>query len=220
MSTSAKAALLEEYALIAQALAAPARLALLEQLAQGPRGVDGLAQKTALSVANASQHLQALRRAGLVTSQREGTAVIYALADPETLALLDLLHRVAGRNRAQVEHILRGLAEGTDPPEPLDRDALQARLAEGSVTLLDIRPADEFAAAHIPGARNVPLGEIAAVIATLDPQAEIVAYCRGPYCVFAHKAVAVLRKHGLDARRMQGGLPEWRAEGRAVVSAR
>ena len=218
MSITPKAALLDEYALVARALAAPARLALLEQLAQGERGVEALADKTGLTIANCSQHLQHLRRAGLATSRREGKAVIYRLTDAKTLALMDLLRVVAERNLAQVERILRGLSGGEDPPEPVSRADLAARLAEGSVTLLDVRPADEYAAGHIPGARNASLAQIEQILATFAPDADIVAYCRGPYCVYAHQAVAILRRHGLKARRLEGGLPEWRAEGRPVFA--
>lgn len=216
MSTSPKIALLEEYALVAGALSAPARLSLLEQLAQGERGVEALAEKTGLTVANCSQHLRQLRRSGLVTSRREGKAVIYRLTDAKTLALMDLLRVVAERNLAQVERILRGLSGGEDAPEPVSREDLAARLAEGSVTVLDVRPADEYAAGHIPGALNAALAEIERIIPSLEPGAEIVAYCRGPYCVYAHQAVAALRKHGLNARRLEGGLPEWREDGRPV----
>lgn len=216
MSISPKLALLEEYALVARALSAPARLQILEQLAQTERGVETLAEKTGLTVANCSQHLQQLRRAGLVTSRRDGKAVIYRLTDSRTLDLMDLLRVVAERNLAEVERILRGLAGGETPPEPVSRDDLAARLAEGSVTVLDMRPADEYAAGHIPGARNLSLAELEALIPSLERGTEIVAYCRGPYCVFAHQAVAALRRHGLDARRMEGGLPEWREEGRPV----
>ena len=158
MSISPKAALLEEYALVARALSAPARLMLLEQIAQGERGVEALADKTGLTIANASQHLQALRRAGLVTSRRDGKSVIYRLSDARTLALMDLIRVVAERNLAQVERILRGLSDGADAPEPVSREELARRMAEGSVTILDVRPADEFAMGHIPGARNVTLG--------------------------------------------------------------
>ena len=216
MSTSPKSALLEEYALVAGALSAPARLSLLEQLAQGERGVEALAEKTGLTIANCSQHLQQLRRAALVTSRRDGKAVIYRLTDAKTLALMDLLRVVAERNLAQVDRILRGLSGGEDSPEPVSREDLAARLAEGSVTVLDVRPADEYAAGHIPGALNAALAEIERIIPSLDPGAEIVAYCRGPYCVYAHQAVAALRKHGINARRLEGGLPEWREEGREV----
>lgn len=217
MTNSPKLALLEEYALIARALSAPARLMLLEQLAQGERAVDGLADKTALSVANTSQHLQQLRRAGLVTSRRDGKSVIYRMSDTRTLALMDLLRVVAEQNLVQVEHILRGLSDGADAPEPVSRDELAARLAEGSVTVLDVRPSDEFAMGHIPGARNVLLSDLARASSTLDPGARIVAYCRGPYCIYAHQAVAALRKQGFNARRLDGGLPEWREDGRQVT---
>jgi len=218
VSISPKTALLEEYALVARALSAPARLSLLEQLAQGERGVEALAEKTGLTIANCSQHLQQLRRAALVTSRRDGKAVIYRLTDARTLALMDLLRVVAERNLAQVERILRGLSGGEDAPEPVSREDLAARIAEGSVTVLDVRPADEFAAGHIPGALNTTLAEIERIVPTLDPAVEIVAYCRGPYCVYAHQAVAALLKHGFNARRLDGGLPEWREDGRQTAS--
>lgn len=218
MSISPKLALLEEYALVARALSAPARLMLLEQLAQGERGVEALADKTGLTIANCSQHLQQLRRAALVTSRRDGKAVIYRLTDAKTLALMDLLRIVAERNLAQVERILRGLSGGKDAPEAVSRADLAARLAEGSVTVLDVRPADEYAAGHIPGALNMALTEIERIVPTLDPATEIVAYCRGPYCIYAHQAVAALRKHGLNARRLDGGLPEWREDGLPVMA--
>lgn len=218
MSTGAKAALLEEYALVARALSAPARLALLEQLAQGERGVEVLSEKTGLSVANCSQHLQQLRRSGLVTSRRDGKAVIYRLTDARTLDLMDLVRIVAERNLAQVERILRGLSGGDELPEAVSRDELAARLREGSVTVLDVRPGDEYAAAHIPGALNVTLADLDRIAERIGPGAQIVAYCRGPYCIDSRKAVAALRRHGFDARRMEGGLPEWREEGREVVA--
>lgn len=216
MSISPKLALLEEYALVARALSAPARLMILEQLAQGERGVEPLAEKTGLTLANCSQHLQQLRRAGLVTSRRDGKAVIYRLSDAKTLALMDLLRIVAERNLAQVERILRGLSGGEDAPEPMSRKELAERLADGSVTVLDVRPADEYAMGHITGARNVSLADLEQILTKLAPEAEIVAYCRGPYCVYAHQAVAALRRKGLNARRLDGGLPEWREEGRPV----
>lgn len=219
MSISPKTALLEEYALVARALSAPARLSILEQLAQGERGVEALAEKTGLALANCSQHLQQLRRAALVTSRREGKAVIYRLTDAKTLDLMDLLRIVAERNLAQVERILRGLSGGEETPEPVSRADLAARLAEGSVTVLDIRPADEFAVGHIPGALNATLADLEQMLVMLPNDAEIVAYCRGPYCVYAHQAVAALRKRGLNARRLDGGLPEWREDGRPVVTA-
>ncbi|PWL33519.1 metalloregulator ArsR/SmtB family transcription factor [Marivita sp. XM-24bin2] len=218
MSISPKLALLEEYALVARALSAPARLMLLEQLAQGERGVEALAEKTGLTIANCSQHLQQLRRAALVTSRRDGKAVIYRLTDANTLTLMDLLRIVAERNLAQVERILRGLSGGEDAPEPVSREDLAARIAEGSVTVLDVRPADEYTAGHIPGALNMTLTDIERIVPMLDPAAEIVAYCRGPYCVYAHQAVTALRKRGFTARRLDGGLPEWREDGRPVLT--
>jgi rhodanese-related sulfurtransferase/DNA-binding transcriptional ArsR family regulator len=219
VSINPKFALLEEYALIARAFSAPARLMILEQLAQGERGVEALAEKTGLTIANCSQHLQQLRRAGLATSRRDGKAVIYRLTDAKTLELMDLLRVVAERNLAEVKRILRGLSGGEDTPEPVSREDLAARLAEGSVTVLDVRPADEYAVGHIPGALNATLAELERIMSTLDPNAEIVAYCRGPYCVYAHEAVAALRRFGLNARRMDGGLPEWREDGRLVMSS-
>lgn len=219
MSISPKAALLEEYALIARALSAPARLMLLEQIAQGERGVDALADKTGLTIANASQHLQQLRRAGLVTSRREGKSVLYRLSDGKTLALMELIGVVAARNLAQVERILRGLSDDTDAPEPVTRSDLAARMKEGLVTLFDVRPPDEFAMGHIEGAQNVSLADLDHIAPTLDLNAEIVAYCRGPYCVYAYQAVTMLRKRGLNARRLEGGLPEWREDGRPLASA-
>jgi ArsR family transcriptional regulator len=213
-----KLALLEEYALIARALGAPHRMMLLEQLAQGERGVEALAEKVGVTVANCSQHLQLLRRAGLVTSRRAGKAVIYRMTDDKTLVLMDLLGQIAQKNLSVVDDILQELSDGT-VSEPITRAELDARLNEGSVTLLDMRPEDEFAMGHIPGAVQVDLSELDALAETLHSSTEIIAYCRGPYCVYAHQAVARLRQLGLDARRMEGGLPEWRAEGRQVVSA-
>lgn len=179
--------------------------------------MEALAEKTGLTIANCSQHLQQLRRAGLVTSRRDGKAVIYRLTDAKTLQLMDLLRIVAERNLAQVVSILRGLSGGADAPEPVSRADLATRLAEGSVTVLDVRPADEYAAGHIPGARNATLAQLEQILPTLAPDAEIVAYCRGPYCIYAHQAVTALRKRGLNARRMDGGLPEWREDGRQIA---
>ena len=213
-----KLALLEEYALIARALGAPHRMMLLEQLAQGERGVEALADKVGVSVANCSQHLQQLRRAGLVTSRRAGKAVIYRMTDDKTLVLMDLLGQIARQNLSVVDDILQGLSGGA-APEPIGRAELAARLKEGSITLLDMRPQDEFAMGHIPGAVQVDLSRLDAMAATLNHATEIIAYCRGPYCVYAHQAVARLRQLGLSAGRLDGGLPEWRADGRQVFVA-
>jgi ArsR family transcriptional regulator len=212
-----KLALLEEYALIARALGAPHRMMLLEQLAQGERGVEGLAEKVGVTVANCSQHVQQLRRAGLVTSRRAGKAVIYRMSDEKTLVLMDLLARIAQQNLSVVVDILQGLSNG-QPSEPMTRAELAERLKEGSVTVLDMRPEDEFAMGHIPGAIQIDMSGLSAIIGQLDTTTEIVAYCRGPYCIYAHQAVAALRQQGLCARRLEGGLPEWREEGRAVLT--
>ena len=214
-----KLALLEEYALIARALGAPHRLMLLEQLAQGERGVEALAVKVQATVANASQHLQLLRRAGLVTSRRQGKAVIYRLTDDKTLLVLDLIRQIGERNLAVVEQILSGLQGGVDAPQPTSRAELADRIAEGSVTVLDVRPDDEYLMGHIPGAINVTLDGLETFSSQLSKDDEIVAYCRGPYCIYAHQAVARLRKSGLNARRLDGGLPEWRADQRPVETA-
>lgn len=213
-----KLALLEEYALVARALGAQHRMMLLEQLAQGERGVEALADKVGLTVANCSQHLQQLRRAGLVTSRRAGKSVIYRLTDDKTLVLMDLVGQIARRNISVVEEILQSLSQGSEP-EPISRDELSQRLEEGSVTLLDVRPSDEYAMAHIPGALQADLGQLEALVSSFDPTLEIVAYCRGPYCVYAHQAVARLKQLGLNARRLDGGLPEWRADGRSLETA-
>ncbi len=178
--------------------------------------MEALAEKTGLALANCSQHLQQLRRAGLVAARRDGRAVIYRLTDGRTLALMEMLGTVAACNLAQVERILRGLAGEGDAPEPVGRDELARRLAEGSATVLDVLPADEFAAGHIAGAISVPLAELGRRLPVPGPGREIVAYCRAPFCADAHRAVAELRRLGLAARRLEGGLPEWRAEGRPV----
>jgi rhodanese-related sulfurtransferase/DNA-binding transcriptional ArsR family regulator len=212
VSISPKQALLEEYALVATALSAPARLAILEQLAQKEHGVDSLAARTGLTLANCSQHLKVLRRAGLVASQRAGKAVIYRLSDPSAFGLMAGLRQIAERNLAEVERILRGLSGGETPPEPVSRAELAERISAGEVTVIDLRPADEFAVGHLPGAINLRLSELAD--AHLD--GEIVAYCRGPFCLDSQQAETLLRARGLQARRMDGGLPEWREEGRMI----
>ena len=220
MSTTAKLALLEEYARIAQALAAPARLQILEALAQTERGVDALAARTGLSVANCSQHLQNLRRAGLVTARREGKQVIYALSDLVVLDLMAGLRRLAERNRTQVRDILAAIADGEHGAEPMGRDELERRLQEGTVTVLDVRPEDEFVLGHLPKAVHLPPAAIPDAPAFVQEGRDVVAYCRGPYCLYAEEAVAALRRAGRKARVLEGGWPEWRAEGRAVSRSR
>ena len=166
-----------------------------------------------LSVANASQHLQHLRRAGLVTARRQAKFVLYRLADDAVLTMLAGVHKVAERNVGEVERILRSYFHARDDLEPVSRTELARRMKQGLVTVLDVRPEDEYALGHLPGARNVPLSRLRRQLRGLDRNTEIVAYCRGPYCVLSFEAVAQLRKLGFKARRLQDGLPEWKAAG-------
>jgi ArsR family transcriptional regulator len=214
-----KQALFAQFAAIAKALGHRHRLELLEQLAQGERTVEILAQRTGLSVANASQHLQHLRRAGLVANRRDGKFVYYRLADDAVLELLAALRRIAEQNLAEVERVVRSYFEQRDSLEPVSRTELVQRSRVGAVTILDVRPEDEFALGHLPGAVNIPLGELEARLGEIDPKHEIVAYCRGPYCVLSYEAVAALRARGFNAHRLQDGLPEWRAAGLPVVTS-
>ncbi len=169
------------------------RLELLEQLAQGERSVEVLADRTGLSIANASQHLQQMRRAGLVANRREGKFVYYRLADDAVLDLLAALRRIAERNVAEVERVVRSYFNERDSLEAVSREELLERSRAGTVTILDVRPEDEFALGHLPGALNIPLRELEARLGEMDPRQEIVAYCRGPYCVLSYEAVAAAR---------------------------
>jgi ArsR family transcriptional regulator len=220
MSTTPKQTLFAEFAAVARALGHAHRLEILEQLAQRERAVEALAARVGLSVANTSQHLQQLRRAGLVASRREGKFVLYCLADENVVALLRSLRQVAERNLAEVQRIVRGYFADRDSMEPVSRAELLERLRAGLVTLLDVRPADEFALGHVPGAVNIPLNEIEGRLAELDKSQDVVAYCRGPYCVLSFEAVATLRARGFNIRRLEEGFPEWRAAGLPVEHAR
>lgn len=213
---SPKQVLFAQFALVAKSLAHPRRLELLEQLAQGERNVETLAGRVGLSVANASQHLQQMRRTGLLTARREGKYIFYALADAATLDLLAALRLIAERNLAEVERVVNGYFRRLDSLEAVSRRELMKRLKDGLVTILDVRPADEFALGHLPGAVNIPLAALKKRLAELDPRQEIVAYCRGPYCVLSYEAVASLRDRGFSIRRLEDGYPEWRAAGLPV----
>ena len=217
-SQSPKHALFAQFAIVAKTLGHAHRLELLEQLAQGERSVEVLAQSTGLSVANASQHLQHMLRAGLVANRREGKFIYYRLADDAVLNLLAALRGIAERNLAEVERLVRGYFHDRDDLEPVSRKELRRRLREGGVTVLDVRPEDEFALGHLPGALNIPLRALKARLSELNPSQEIVAYCRGPYCVLSYEAVAALRARGFKIRRLEDGLPEWRAAGLPVVT--
>ena len=214
MSTvNPKRLLFAQFAAVARAAAHEHRLELLELVAQGERSVEALAQHIGLSIANASQHLQQLRRAGLVTAKRDGKYVLYQLADESVLDLLSALQRVAEKNVAEVDRIVRTYFLQRDNLEPVSRTELMDRMKKGLVTVLDVRPEDEFALGHLPGAINVPLAQLKRRLAKLDRKTEIVAYCRGPYCVLSFEAVAQLRAKGFKVRRLEDGLPEWRAAG-------
>lgn len=215
-SPSPKQALFAQFAIVAKTLGHPQRLELIEQLGQGPRSVDLLAEKLGLPIANVSQHLQQMRRAGLVVGERQGKFIIYRLADPSVLAAVAALQKVAEAGLAEVDRVVRGYFLERDSLEPVSREELQARMKDGLVTVLDVRPADEFALAHIPGAINVPIAELETRLASLAGANELVAYCRGPYCVMSFEAVARLRQKGLAARRLEAGLPEWIAAGLPV----
>ncbi len=212
-----KQALFAQFAAVAKTLGHAHRLELLEQLAQGERAVEVLANRTGMSIANASQHLQHMRRAGLVVSSRAGKFVYYRLADDAVLDLLAALRQVAERNVAEVERVIRSYFNDRDALEPVSRKELLKRSRAGDVIVLDVRPEDEFALGHLPGAVNIPLRALEARLSELDPSQEIIAYCRGPYCVLSYEAVAALRARGFQARRLEDGLPEWRAAGLPVV---
>jgi ArsR family transcriptional regulator len=213
-----KQALFAQFAVVAKTLGHAHRLELLEQVAQGERSVEILAQRTGLSIANASQHLQHLRRAGLVTARRAGKFAYYQLADDAVLDLVAALQRIAERNVAEVGRVLHSYFHDRDSLEPVSRAELLQRSRAGAVTILDVRPEDEFALGHLPDAVNIPLRVLEVRLSELDRTQEIVAYCRGPYCVLSFEAVATLRARGFKARRLVDGLPEWRAAGLSVVA--
>src|SRR6516162_4390361 len=217
-SRNPKLALFAHFAAVAKSLAHAHRLELLEQLAQGERNVDVLADRTGLSVANASQHLQLLRRAGMVTARRDGKFIYYRLADDAALDFLAALRTIAERNIAEVERVIRSYFDKRKGLEGLSRKELMERARAGTVTILDVRPGDEFALGHLPSALNIPLRELEARLGEIDPKQEVVAYCRGPYCVLSYEAVAQLRRRGFNARRLEDGLPEWRAAGLPIVT--
>jgi len=216
-SENPKRTVLAGLAEVAKALGHSHRLEILELVAQGARSVETLAARAGLSVANASQHLQLLRRAGLLTSRRDGKRVLYWLSDPLVLDLTGALRRVAERNLAEVRDVVRGYFHERDSLEPVSRKELVRRLREDCVTVLDVRPEDEFALGHLPHAINIPLRELSRRLREIPKTREIVAYCRGPYCVLAFEAVALLRQRGFKIRRLEDGYPEWRAAGLPVA---
>jgi rhodanese-related sulfurtransferase/DNA-binding HxlR family transcriptional regulator len=203
-----KDTLFEAIALMGKAFASPRRLELLDLLAQGPRTVEELARASGQSTANASQHLQALHAAGVVTREREGTRVRYTLAGEDVLGLWLALRGASANRLAEVERAARDYLG--EPVEAIGREELRERLKRGDVVLVDVRPEEEFAAGHIDGARSVPLEELERRIVELPADRDIVAYCRGPFCAYAHEAVRQLQEAGRSALRLEDGWPEWR----------
>lgn len=205
----AKDRLFEQFAAVGKALANPKRLELLDLLAQGERSVESLAAAAGLGLTTCSANLQTLRRAGLVTTRRDKTKVIYSLAGADVAALFADLRTVAKTHHAETDRA-RVAYLGGDDVEEMQREELLRRAEIGDVVVLDVRPAEEYAAAHIPGAVSVPAGELAARLAELPADVEVVAYCRGAYCVLAHEAVRLLRDEGRPARKLVDGMLEWR----------
>ncbi|MBI4967019.1 MAG: metalloregulator ArsR/SmtB family transcription factor [Rhodospirillales bacterium] len=215
---SPKKQIFDSLALMAKAMGSTNRIELLEAVAQGERSVEDLARRTGLSVANTSNHLQVLRNAGLVVFRREGVQKFYRPSDDEVTVVLATLGRVAERQIAAVDRVLREEFASRDNLEPVGREDLRRRMQKGEVTVIDVRPPEEFAAGHIPGAINVPAAQLSRHLAALPKDKEIVAYCRGPYCLLAFDAVQQLRRKGYRARRLADGLPEWRADHLPVAS--
>ena len=212
-----KDAIYEQFARIGKAVSSPKRLELLDLLCQAERTVEALAKEAGLTVANASQHLQVLRAARLVETEKEGLFVTYRLADQAVCEFFRAM-RVLGESRlAEVEQIKRRFLEGREGMEPVDRDALLKRAREGAVAVLDVRPVEEYRAGHIPGAISIPLKDLQRHLSELPRDQEIVAYCRGPYCVLAVQAVEMLRAKGFNAVRLEEGIQDWRAMGFSVA---
>jgi rhodanese-related sulfurtransferase/DNA-binding HxlR family transcriptional regulator len=204
----AKDAVFEAIAQLGKAFASPRRLELIDLLAQGPRTVDELARATEQSSANTSQHLLSLHAAGVVDRERDGNRVRYALAGDDVIELWTALQEIAASHVAEVERAAREYLG--EPVEAIGRDELATRLRAGEIVLVDVRPEEEFAAGHIDGSLSIPIGELSDRLGELPEDGEIVAYCRGPFCAYAHRAVRELRGAGRSARRLEGGWPEWK----------
>lgn len=205
---------------IGTALSSPSRIEILELVAQAERNVEQLADLTGMTVANTSQHLQKLRQAGLIVGRKDGLYVFYRLAGDEVISLLSALGRVGEAYVAEVERIVRTYLAQKDELEPVPANELLGRARKGLVTVLDVRPPEEYAAGHLPGAVNIPIHELEKRLKELPKRREIVAYCRGPYCLMSYDAVALLRRKGLKARRLRDGMPEWRLAGLPVETGR
>jgi rhodanese-related sulfurtransferase len=215
-----KDAVYEQLSRLGKAIAAPKRLELLDLLCQAPRTVEALAQQAAVSVANASQHLQVLRAARLVETEKKGLYVEYRLADEDVCRFFTALRELGQARLAEVEQVASDYFEQRGAMEAVETDELLRRVKSGEVTVLDVRPAEEYRAAHIPGAVSIPVGELKARLKELSKKREIVAYCRGPFCVMAVEAVDLLRKKGFKAQRLEHGVADWRARGWRVATER
>ena len=218
-SPSLKQQIYREIARVGKAVCHGNRLELLEYLAQGERTVDALARLTDISVANASQHLQILRQSGLVKAHKEGQHVFYCIADDEVVRLLASMRKLAETHLAEVDRLVRSYLTVKDDLEPIPRAELLDRVRRGLVTVMDVRPQEEYASGHVPGAINLPIKDLEHRLQDLPQDQEIVAYCRGPHCVLAFEAVERLRRAGYRARRLQDGFPEWRESGLPVETA-
>jgi rhodanese-related sulfurtransferase len=210
----------EQFARLGKAISAPKRLELLDLLCQGPRTVEALAEHAVTSIANASQHLQVLRAARLVNAEKQGIYVEYRLASDEVSQFSLALRELAESRLAEVEQVAREYFERRGAMEVIAGEELLRRVRSGEVTILDVRPAEEYRAGHLPGALSIPLGELKARIRELPRDREVVAYCRGPYCVMAIEAVEILKKLGFKDHRMEQGVVDWRARGWTVERAR
>jgi rhodanese-related sulfurtransferase/DNA-binding transcriptional ArsR family regulator len=213
----AKDRLYEQFARPAKAVASPKRIELLELLAQGEHTVEALAHATGMGVTNTSSHLQVLRHARVVETRKAGTKVFYRLAGDEVAAFVVALRDLARSRLAEVDRVVQDYFVARDALEPVSRAELIDRASQGRVVILDVRPREEFVAGHIPGALSVPLDELDDALGRLPKRAQVVAYCRGPYCVLAHQAVGRLQARGFRARRLADGMPEWRLAGLPVV---
>lgn len=221
MSTSSrlfKDAIYEQFGRIGKALASPLRLELLDILSQSPRTVEALAREVGHSVANTSHHLQILRRARLLKTENKGVFVVYRLADKEVCNFFLALRGLAESRLAEIEQVTREYYAAHELMEPVDREDLLERVYQCQVTVLDVRPSEEYEAGHIPGALSIPISELEQRLAELPRDREIVAYCRGPYCVMSIDAVDVLRANGFNAVQLKDGVPDWRAMGYEVAT--
>ena len=214
---AAKKKLFDGFAAVAKALGSGRRIELLDVLAQGPRSVDELATEIDQSVANTSHHLRTMARAGLLDSDREGTRIVYRVASPKVTGLWRALRDVASEQVAHIDRLARGYLGDSDGLEAVSREELARRLRRKDVVVLDVRPAQEYAAGHIAGARSVPIADLPRRLSEIPKRKKVVAYCRGPYCVFADDAVHTLERDGYRAVRLEDGFPEWRDAGLPIA---